>query len=401
MLALQLIKDDLIQPPRLSMVTVPTPEPIDDQILVRVVASLINPSDMLNAQGYFATTTFPRIPGRDYSGVVEKLGSSTMGDFKVGDRVFGSSGNTLSFTTDGAHAECVCVPEAGLAKVPGGMSGVVAGTIGVPYITATLGLVSARIEEGESVLVLGANGNVGSAAVQMARYSGAMVLLGAKDEKSKMGVDLASDTETQLVKVLSLTRGKGVDIVFDTVGDPTLTANVMKVLAPRGRVGLISAPRGEESRECSFDMLMVYRKEQRIIGNNSLLMTIKEAGDDLRMLVPLFERGELKVEEDKFTKVPLSSADDAYAEMMAGSRKNTASSRRFRPQHIENYNNLAHSSQRRPKMANITEEAHEMSNYFADDTNENTGRPFSLPPTDGGKAAWLFLVASFISEAVV
>ena len=317
MRALQLTKSST-QPPELSLVTLPTPTPTAGEVLVRITASYINPSDLLNAKGGFSYTTFPRVPGRDFAGIVEAAGSSSSA-FHPKDRVFGTSGKTLSITTDGTHAEYVVVPETGLVKTPEVLSDVQAAMVGTPYTTAALAVKSARVVPGDSVLVLGSTGAVGTAAVQYAKALGAKVIRGARNDTSAEGVDLVADPS--LSKVMQLTEGKGVDVVVNTVGDVALQKSALDVLAPYGRLSFISAPRGG-SDEFSFSLLSFYRKQLSLFGNNSLLMSLEEVGQSLKELVTFFEQDKLQVTgEEKLTKISLEEATNAYADMGKGSRK--------------------------------------------------------------------------------
>ncbi|KAF2233759.1 GroES-like protein [Viridothelium virens] len=324
MRALQLTRPSPTQPPNLFLVTLPTPTPSTTHLLIRITASYINPSDLLNRKGGFPYTTFPRVPGRDFAGTIEAAppssSSTSSPAFKPGDRVFGTSGSVLSFTADGAHAEYLLAPASGLVATPAALTDAQAAMVGTPYATAAQAVGAARVREGETVLVLGASGAVGSAAVQIAEAAGARVLRGARGAEGRDAVDLARDAGLSGV-VGELTAGKGVDVVVNTVGDVALQEAALGVLALRGRLSFISAPRGE-SDEFSFHLTSFYRKGLSIIGINSLMMTLEEGAQSLKELVPLFEQGKLRVlGEEKLTKVSLEQAVDAYEDMGKGSRK--------------------------------------------------------------------------------
>ncbi|KAI9685437.1 MAG: hypothetical protein M1822_004568 [Bathelium mastoideum] len=327
MRALQLTKPSS-DPPSLTLTTLPTPSPTPGHALVRITAAYINPSDLINTKGGFGLTTYPRVPGRDFAGVIESLepsssSSTTSRDddpppFQPGDRVFGTSGRVLSFTLDGSHASHTLVPLAALTRTPASLTDAQAAMVGVPYTTAALAVQTARVRAGESVLVLGATGAVGTAACQYAAALGARVIRAARHERSAEGVDLLADPG--LEKVRELTGGKGVDMVVNTVGDVALQKSALGVLAPYGRLSFISAPRSG-STEFAFELTSFYRKQLSLLGNNSLLMSLEEAAQSLRELVPLFEQGKLQVEgEDKLTKISLEQAVDAYADLAKGSR---------------------------------------------------------------------------------
>ena len=145
----------------------PEPDFQENHLIVKVAASPIQPSDLVNTQGNFASTTFPRIPGRDFAGVVVQPTSSPW----HGKSVYGTSGPVLGFTCDGAHAEFVRVSEDAVAELPQNMNLKQASVIGVPWTTAFIALTRADAKEGETVLVFGAGGAVGGAVVQLARSS--------------------------------------------------------------------------------------------------------------------------------------------------------------------------------------------------------------------------------------
>jgi NADPH:quinone reductase len=158
MKALYLTREDAAKPPALVLLTRPKPTLIPGHLVIKVHASAIHPSDILNLKGSFGITTFPRIPGRDFAGVVVEGPPS-----RIGEEVYGTSGFTQAFSVDGAHAELILVPEDAVAPKPKNLSFVQAATVGVPFTTAALILSKAGAKKGESVLVLGASGAVGGA----------------------------------------------------------------------------------------------------------------------------------------------------------------------------------------------------------------------------------------------
>ncbi|KAI5197995.1 hypothetical protein E4T39_07021 [Aureobasidium subglaciale] len=291
------------KPNALHVSTVPKPSPGPGELLIKVHATSVNPSDILNSTGGFPYTIFPRIPGRDYAGTVE-----TGPERVIGSEVFGTSGRSFGFTDDGAHAQYCIVSEDAVAPKPSNLSFVQAATIGVPFTTASLMLRRARVQDHEVVLVLGATGNVGSAAVQLAMARGCTVLTASRGDTTD--INLKSDSE--LRRVLELTGGDGVDVVLDTTGDTGLLETALSVLGQGGRLAFISAPRVGNT-EFTFDLKNFYRKEQSIIGSNSLAYSAKDMADEMRYLVPLFESGRLKSPAEESLKiVKLDDALDAY-----------------------------------------------------------------------------------------
>ncbi|KAK9384481.1 chaperonin 10-like protein [Lipomyces mesembrius] len=154
-------------PPTLSLETVPKPTFKLDHVLVKIHAASLQQSDKMNAKGLFAVTTYPRTPGRDFSGTIVDGP-----DELIGEPVYGTGGSALGFTVDGVHAEYCLVPQEAVVRKPESLSYLQAASVGVPFTTALLCLQRARATENDVVLVLGATGAVGSATVQGANAIG-------------------------------------------------------------------------------------------------------------------------------------------------------------------------------------------------------------------------------------
>ncbi|KAH0364269.1 GroES-like protein, partial [Aureobasidium melanogenum] len=277
----------------LAINTISKPTPGPGQVLIKILATSVNPSDILNSVGGFHHTTFPRIPGRDYAGIVE-AGSKHL----LGLEVFGTSGRSFGFTTDGAHAQYCVVAEDDVAQKPSNVSFIQAATIGVPFTTASLMFRRAHVQADEVVLVIGATGNVGSAAVQLAMAKGCTVLTASRGNTPD--INLRSDPE--LKRAMELTKGVGVDVVLDTTGDTSLLKAALGVLGQGGRLAIVSAPRAGDT-DLTFDLESLYRKEQSIIGSNSLSYSSSDMAAEMRYLVPLFESGQLKAPTEENLKI--------------------------------------------------------------------------------------------------
>src|ERR1700733_4978827 len=157
-------------PSVLELTEVAVPAIAETTALVRVTAASINPSDVKNVAGAMKQTTLPRIPGRDFAGVVE----AGPPDW-VGAAVWGTGGDT-GFTRDGTHAEMIAVPIASLRRKPDALSFDQAASVGVNYMAAWCGLQAAGLKAGETVLLIGAGGGVGGAAAQIAHRLCARVI---------------------------------------------------------------------------------------------------------------------------------------------------------------------------------------------------------------------------------
>jgi len=205
-----------------------------NELLIEIKAAAVNPSDVKAATGLMPYAVFPRTPGRDYAGIVIDGPAEWLGR-----EVFGSSGD-LGIRRDGTHASHLAVEADAVVEKPKAISWEEAAGIGVPFVTAMEGLRRAGIPKAaETVLVMGVNGKVGQAAVQIASWHGARAIgVVRKSEpyeghaNSKVEIIDASATDVA-TRVRELTDGKGADIVFNTVGDPYFQA-AHKSLAVRG-----------------------------------------------------------------------------------------------------------------------------------------------------------------------
>lgn len=299
--------------PELAMGFRPIPQLKPGQALIRVTYASIQPSDRLNAQGLFPSTTYPRIPGRDYSGIVlDVADKSDASKSWIGKSVYGTSGSTLGFDTDGAHAQYCLVPQDALVEKPSKMSFLQAATVGVPFTTAYICISKAQVTKSDVVLILGANGAVGSAASQMSRAIGCEQVLTATrrpDCDSNIVISHDSPQATLTEQVSALTEGKGVDVVIDTVGDLDLMTAALEQLAMKGRYAWIAAPRGEASKKIAFDIFQAYRKEITMLGCNSAARSIEETAGYLRIVNSWIAQGSLQAQsEHDFETVRLDEA---------------------------------------------------------------------------------------------
>ena len=273
----------------LHMEEVPLPTPAAGEVLVEIKAAAINPSDIKNVQGKMHETTVPRIPGRDFAGMIVKGP-----DQLLGQSVFGSGGN-LGFGRDGSHAEYLTIPITAVLPLPSNLSFEQAAGIGVAYITAWAAMVNAaQIQPGDTALILGTTGAVGSAAARIAHKAGARVIGTARRASdipaaNVVPVDDWIDLEAVdlATGVRRLTNGRGADIVFDVVGG-ALFEQCLSALAWRGRqVAISSSP---EPR-VSFNLVDFYHNESRLLGVDSLKLSFEETAEILRQLTPGIESG--------------------------------------------------------------------------------------------------------------
>jgi NADPH:quinone reductase-like Zn-dependent oxidoreductase len=287
------------------------------EVLIEIAAAAVNPSDVKAATGLMAYAVFPRTPGRDYAGVVIDGPSGW-----IGRDVFGSSGD-LGIRRDGTHATHLAVEADAVVEKPKNLSWDEAAGIGVPFVTAMEGFRRAGMpNKDETVLVMGVNGKVGQAAVQIASWHGARVIGVVRKNESYVGhansrVDVIDASATDVAtRVRDLTDGKGADIVFNTVGDPYFQA-AHQSLALRGRQILIAAI----ERIVQFNILEFYRGQHTYVGIDTLGLSSVATGAVLKQLVPGFASGHLKPFPIKPAAIySLENAKSAFVAVAGSSR---------------------------------------------------------------------------------
>jgi len=300
-------------PSVLDLVNAHAPSIDGDTALVRVTAASINPSDVKNVAGAMKQTTLPRIPGRDYAGVVERGPAEW-----IGAAVWGTGGDT-GFTRDGTHAEMIAVPVASLRRKPETLSFDQAASVGVNYMAAWCGLEAAGLKAGETLLLIGAGGGVGGAAAQIARRIGARII-GADRQAPHPDAPINAVAEKMIVgaqdlpaMVRTATGNKGADVVFDLVGG-VMFRKAVNCLALGGRLVEISAT---GQREVSFDLADFYHNESRLLGIDTLKRDLTASASVLEALTPGFVAGDYRAAPIAAT-YGLAKAQQAYREVAAG-----------------------------------------------------------------------------------
>ena len=224
----------------LKLEELPDPQPGPGQIVIRVGAAGVNPVEAYVRTGTYASKpSLPYTPGTDAAGVVTAIGSDVK-RVKVGDRVYTTGSKT------GTYAEQTLCDEATVHPLPGHVSFEQGAAIGVPYGTAYRALfIRAQVKPAETILVHGASGGVGTAAVQLAHAIGVTVIGTAG---SDAGMKLVREQGAQhalnhsadgyLDELMKLTDGRGVDAILEMLANKNL-AKDLTVLAKKGRVAVI------------------------------------------------------------------------------------------------------------------------------------------------------------------
>ena len=302
---------------RVENVEAPRIDAHGGEALVRVRAAAINPSDPKNVLGKISETKVPRVPGRDFAGIVIE-GPATWKDKEV----FGTGGN-LGVGRNGSHAEFVSVPVEALVEKPKQLGFEQAAALALGYVTAWSALVTAgRASPNDIVLVLGATGAVGSAAVKIAKHIGAKRVIGVlrKEADRARTAGIPSDDWIILDKdplaqgLFEVTQGKGADLILDMVGGPSFEA-VNQCLAHRGRHVVIASiePR------VSFNLLNFYHREARLIGVDTFKLSFSESAGVLREVIPLVNAGVLTPPE--LDTIAIEQAPRAYQAVLEGAHR--------------------------------------------------------------------------------
>jgi NADPH:quinone reductase-like Zn-dependent oxidoreductase len=267
----------------------PDPVPGAGEVLVRVAAASVNPIDYKRRAGLtkdFYPLQFPGLIGVDMAGTVAKIGPGVEG-FSVGDEVFAMADNT--------YAELCVVKAAALAKIPKGLDLIQAAALPLVTVTGNELLSATGIEAGQTVLVVGAVGNVGRSAVFTAKERGATVLAGVMkkqmDAAKTVGADqlVATDDDTAIANLPLL------DAVADTVGGRTAEELIAKVKAGGVYASVVEAPQNA-ARYPSVKVVHVFSKFDR-----KTLEFMAEAVRDGKLVIPISQ------------KLPLSEAAEAQA----------------------------------------------------------------------------------------
>jgi NADPH:quinone reductase len=275
------------EPEVMRLEELPTLEPGPEQVVVSVKAAGINPVDAYIRSGLYARRPgLPYTPGMDAAGVVQSIGEGVK-HLSVGDRVY------IAGTISGSYAEQALCSAAQVHPLPGNVSFRQGAAIGVPYGVAYRALFNrALAKPGETVLVHGATGGVGIAAVQIARAAGMTVIGSGGTDR---GLDLARNQGAHHVvnhrdadhldQVLNLNDGRGVDVIIELLANVNL-GNDLKFLAMGGRVVVIGSrgtveidPRDAMSRDASILGIVLFNaSEHELAGIHTALVAGLENG---------------------------------------------------------------------------------------------------------------------------
>ncbi len=291
----------------------PTPEPAEGQVRIAIKAASLNFPDILIVQNkYQHKPALPFVPGSEYAGVVEAVGAGVT-HLKVGQNVACISG-TGGFGTHTLAPAAMCMP------LPAGFPHVDAAAFIMIYATSYHALVDrAALKAGETLLVLGAAGGVGTAAIQIAKAMGAKVIAAASsDDKCVLCKSIGADetinyqTEDLRERIKTLTDGKGADVIYDPVGG-AYTEPAFRSIGWRGRylvVGFAAGP----IPALPFNLMLL--KGASVVGVFWGDFAKKEPKANAAMMVELatwYAQGKIKPVIDR--TLPMAQLKEAFAYM--------------------------------------------------------------------------------------
>src|SRR6059058_1272639 len=237
-----ILEHEFGEPNVLRLEEVPTPQPDSGEMLVRMQAIGVNPVETyIRAGKYARLPALPYTPGNDGAGVIEQAGSDVT-EFKAGDRVY--TAGSLS----GTYAELVLCKTQQLHPLPENVSFAQGAAMGTPYATAYRGLFQrAHAKPGETVLVHGASGGVGTAAVQLARAQGMRVFgTAGSDEGRRLAREQGAHevfdhrAPDHFEQIMKATGGRGVDVIVELLANVNLGKD-LTILTKGGRVVIIGS----------------------------------------------------------------------------------------------------------------------------------------------------------------
>jgi NADPH2:quinone reductase len=289
----------------------PVPEAGEGEVLIKVAAAGINGPDIYQRKGLYP----PRpgqtdLPGLEVSGTIVALGEGAQG-WKVGDKV-------CALTNGGGYAEYCIAPDTQCLPIPKGLSMIEAAGVPETFFTVWFNLFQrAGLQKGESILIHGGAGGIGTTAVQLGSAMGANVIVTeSSDEKCQACLDLGATkainymTEDFVDPVREFGGGKGVNMILDVVGGDYVEKNI-KALGPNGRLINIAFLKGSK---VDINLMPVMLKGLKLMGSvlRSQPQKVKaKIADELKEQVwPLLEAGEVK--PVIYKELPLSKAAEGH-----------------------------------------------------------------------------------------
>jgi len=302
-------------PEKLQLAECPLPVPAAGQVRIRVEAAGVNfPDALIIQKKYQVQPPLPFVPGTEVAGTVDVAGEGVT-RLRPGDRV-------VAFVGTGGFAQYVCASQSQVAPLPPGIDVAVAAGFTLTYATSQHALAErGQLKAGETLLVLGAGGGVGLAAVELGKLAGARVIAAASSADKLQAArgcgadELIDYTQADLREaVKSMTDGRGVDVVYDPVGGQ-YTAAALRTLGWRGRLLVIGFAAGDIP-QIPANLLLL--KEVSAVGVYWGEFAKRDPAGNGRLLAELFgwlAQGRLRPVVSR--RYPLAQVPNALQELLA------------------------------------------------------------------------------------
>lgn len=295
---------------QLHLDEIPTPVPTDNEVQIQVLYTAVNPVDWKIREGFmknYLPHEFPLILGWDAAGIVKSTGKNVK-KFKAGDEVYAYCRKPI--VKWGTYAEYVCFDADNIALKPKNINFAQAACVPLAGLTAWQALFDfAKLKKGESILIHGGAGGVGSFAIQFAKYAGAKIIATASKQNhnyvKKLGADYAIDYhQTNFLDDVLKLFPEGMDVVLDTIGGNTLTES-LEIVKPKGRlVSIVDQIDPKMAKEKNIQFGFVF---------------VSPNGSQLKQIASLIEQG--KVATPFIEEMPLSDASKAHKKSREGHTK--------------------------------------------------------------------------------
>ncbi|WP_189079833.1 NAD(P)H-quinone oxidoreductase [Mangrovihabitans endophyticus] len=289
---------------------VPDPEPTDGEVIVDVRAAALNRADILQRRGHYPPPPgAPAYPGLECAGVISAVGGGVTGH-QPGDRV-------CALLAGGGYAERVAVPAGQLLPVPAGISLTEAATLPEAACTVWSNVVDlARLRAGETFLVHGGSGGIGTFAIQLGKALGATVAVTARAHKHDRLTELGADRVIDYTTADFVSEVGGADVILDIIGAKYLARNIA-ALNPDGRIAIIGM-QGGSTAELNLGALTAKRgtitattlRARPLADKARIVRQVRE------QVWPLVESGAIRPVVDE--SIPLAQAQRAHHRMEAG-----------------------------------------------------------------------------------
>lgn len=301
-------------PDSLILTEMPDPHPTEGQVVIEVAAAGVNRADINQREGHYPSPPgSPEWPGLEVSGTIVDVGDGVTG-WSVGQQACALLGG-------GGYASLVAAPASQLLPIPRGMDVVDAAALPEAVATVWSNLfLEAELRSGETLLVHGGSGGIGTVAIQLARAFGCLVAVTAGNAEkleacAAWGADILIDYHQQdfVERMLDATDGRGADVILDPIGGDYL-ARDLQALAPYGRIAVI----GNQSNATStIDVRQLMGKWASIHGTTLRARPAAQKADIIASVLanvwPLVEAGQLKPVIDR--RMPLADAARAHERM--------------------------------------------------------------------------------------